>query len=45
MDMHEYHLKLKSLHHEIKKTFVNEGDMHQIVFSGIPFVVVIRKGT
>ena len=45
MDMQQYHFKLKSMHSDIKNAFCNDGDMHQIVFNGIPFVVIVRKGT
>ena len=45
MEYGQFQTKLKSLHSHIRNAFCNEGDLHEIVFNGLKFVVVIRKGT
>ena len=45
MEYGQFQTKLKSFHSHIRNAFCNGGDLHEIVFNGLKFVVVIRKGT
>lgn len=41
----DYQYKLRSLHSQVKNVFAEEGDIQEIGFNGLKFIVVIRKGT
>lgn len=45
MEYTQYSTKLRSMHAQIKNTFIEGDDFHEITFNGFKFVVVIRKGT
>ena len=41
----QYMTKLRSMHSQIKNTFGEGEDLHEIIFNGFKFVVAVRKGS